>query len=391
MMEYGATFSIFIPDTTFGIGAIDNLGALAKSLGSRKPLVITDKGIISAGLLDKAKASLEKTGIPFALFDGCLPDAPLSVIQKCSRVARDGNHDLLIALGGGSVMDTVKVAGVFATADKELRYYVGMHKVERPGLPTLLIPTTAGTSAEWTWVAVVTDDLDPGRVAKKSMYSTFLRPRAVIVDPLMTLNLSPRATAETGIDTLSHAIEAHTTWKANLVSDMFTEKVISLVAQNLRSAYGKGSKNMEARCNMAIGASLGFAYMVSGAGIIHGMGYPLQMKTHISHGESMAILMPPVMEFNLVAHVPRFARIAELMGETVPELSLRAKAQRSVEAVRQLIQDVRMPLRMRDVGVQKEDIPGFVEAVFTNSPHLIDGNCRHVTREEMAEIYEAAW
>jgi alcohol dehydrogenase class IV len=266
-----------------------------------------------------------------------------------------------------------------------------MHRVEKPGLPTILIPTTAGTSAEWTWVAVVTDDLEPGKVAKKSMYSTYLRPRAVIVDPLMTLNLPPKATAETGMDTLSHAIEAHTTWKANLVSDMFTEKVISLVAQNLRSAYGKGSKNLEARYHMAIGASLGFAYMVSGAGIIHGMGYPLQMKTHISHGESMAILMPSVMEFNLVANVPRFARIAELMGEIVPELSLRAKAQRSVEAVRQLIQDVRLPLRMREVGVHKEDIPGFVEAVFINSPHLVDGNCRNVTREEMAGIYEAAW
>jgi alcohol dehydrogenase class IV len=277
-----------------------------------------------------------------------------------------------------------------ATADKEIHHYVGMHKVDKPGLPTILIPTTAGTSAEWTWVAVVTDDLDAGKTAKKSMYSKFLRARAVIVDPLMTVNLSPKATAETGIDALSHAVEAYTTWKANPISDMFTEKVISLLSQNLRSAYGRGNQNIEARYHMAICASLGFAYMISGAGIVHGMGYPLQMSTHIAHGESMAIMMPPVMEFNLVANPPRFARIAELMGENVQGLSLREKAHRSVEAVRQLIKDVRMPLRMRDVGVKAEQIPGFVEAVFMNTPHLIADNCRIPTREDLKSIYEAA-
>lgn len=388
MNQYGGTFSVFIPDTSIGAGAIENVGSKVKGLGAKKVLIVTDPGLVKAGLIDKVKEPLEKEGIEFGVFDGCEPDAPLSVIERCAQVAKEGSYDSIIALGGGSVMDTVKAVSILVTADKDIRSYLGMYKVERAGLPKILIPTTAGTGAEWTWVAVVTDDVD-GR--KKSIYSNFLRPEAVIVDPLMTLNLPPKITAETGIDALSHGIEAYTTWKANLVSDMFAENTIKLVASNLRAACGKGSKNTEARYNMSIAATLGFTFILSGAGLVHGMAYPLQMKTHITHGASISILLPHVMEYNVSANLSKFANIAELMGEEVGGLSLTDKARRAAEAVRKLSMDVGIPQRMRDVGVKKEDIPSFVDNVLTFQPHLVDANCRDATRDDVTGIFEAAW
>jgi len=381
-------FSIFIPESLIGVGAVDDIGSIVKGLKANKVLIVTDGGLVKIGLIDKVKRPLENDGIEYGVFDGCLPDAPFSVIERCAQRAKEGGYDLMIALGGGSVMDTVKAASILATGEGDIYSYLGQYKVYHPGLPTIMIPTTAGTAAEWTWAAVITDD---SKGLKRSIYSHYLHPKAVIIDPLLTVALPRYATAETGMDALIHGIEAFTTRKSNLVSDMFAERTIKLVAENLRTAHAKGGENIEARYNMAVAAALGFCFIFSGLGLAHAMAYPLQLKSQISHGVSCSILIPFVMEYNMPGDLHKYVRIAELMGEEVEGLSLRDKAIKSIDAVRKLAIDVEMPQRMRDVGVKKEDIPGFVENVLTFQPHVVDANPRDASKEAISKIFEAAW
>jgi alcohol dehydrogenase class IV len=387
--NYNNVFSIYIPETSIGVGAVNNLGIIVKGLHGKNVLIATDQGLVAAGLISKVTKPLDDEGIKYAVFDGCKPDAPFSVIKRCVQIAKKGGHDMVIGLGGGSVMDTVKAVSVLATAEKnDIHSLLGQYKVSRPGLPTIMIPTTAGTAAEWTWVAVVTDD-DKG--IKRSLYSNYLHPSAVIVDPSLSSGLSQNATADTGIDALIHGIEAYTTWKANVISDMFAEQTIKLASGNLRAAFGKGRQDIEARYNMAVAASLGFCFIFTGLGLAHAMAYPLQLKSKISHGVSCALLIPSVMEFNLPANLNKYARIAEMMGEAVEGLPLRDKAVKSIDAVRKMIKDVELPQRLRDIGVKKEDIPGFVDNVLTFQPHVVDANPRDASKKDITKIYEAAW
>jgi alcohol dehydrogenase class IV len=388
-MNYTASkFSIFIPDTLIGVGAVDDIGSIVKGLKTNKALIVTDQGLIKTGLIDRVKRPLENEGIKYGVFDSCLPDAPFSIIERCAQTAKEGGYDLMIALGGGSVIDTVKAASILATGDGDIYTYLGQYKVYHSPLPTIMIPTTAGTAAEWTWAAVITDD---SKGLKRSIYSHTLHPKAVIIDPLLTVALPRKSTAETGMDALIHGIEAYTTCKSNLVSDMFAEQTIKLVASNLRAAHAKGSENIEARYNMAVAAALGFCFIFSGLGLAHAMAYPLQLKSQISHGASCSILIPFVMEYNMSVDPQKYAKIAELMGEEAQGLLLRDKAIKSIDAVRNLSIDVEMPQRMRDVGVKKEDIPGFVDNVLTFQPHVVEANPRDAPKEAIAKIFEAAW
>jgi alcohol dehydrogenase class IV len=380
-------FTLFIPQTLIGTGAVDDLGSIVKGLKTSKVLIVTDVGLIKTGLIDRVKRPIENEGIKYGVFDGCLSDAPFSIIERCAKMAKEEKYELLIALGGGSVIDTVKAASILATGDGDICSYLGLYKVSHSPLPTIMIPTTAGTAAEWTWAAVITDD---SKGLKRSIYSHYLHPKAVIIDPLLTVALPRNATAETGMDALIHGIEAYTTCKPNLVSDMFAEQTIKLVAGNLRAAHGKGS-NIEARYNMSVAAALGFCFIFSGLGLAHAMAYPLQLKSKISHGVSCSLLIPFVMEYNMPVDLHRYAKIAEFMGEETEGLSLRDKAIKSIDAVRNLSIDVEVPQRMREVGVKKEDIPGFVDNVLTFQPHVVEANPRDASKEAIAKIFEAAW
>jgi len=389
MEELGRMFSVYTPNTLVGVGATDNVATLAKGLDTKKALIVTDTGVISAGLLEPIRASLQKGGIDFTIFDKCQPDAPLSVIEDCARFVKEETCDLLVAVGGGSTIDTAKVTSVLTVTDDDVRSLLGMDKVKKPGLPKIIIPTTAGSGSEWSGAAVVADDIDGH---KKVLYSRYAYATAVVIDPLMTLNLPPRITADTGMDALCHGIEAYTSWKANVVSDMYAEKAIQLVAENLRIAYAKGSKHMEARYKMAIAAAMSMqAVMSSASGIVHSMNYPIGMKAHVTHGTAIALMLPHVMEYNLPGNPAKYARIAQLMGEHLSGLSEMDAARKSVEAVKKLSRDVGMPQELREIGIKKEDIPGFVDFLFEFQLYGMENNARDLTREETTKIFEAAW
>lgn len=227
---------------------------------------------------------------------------------------------------------------------------------------------------------------------KRWILSEYCLPEVAIIDPLMTLNLPQVITAETGMDAFVHAFEPYTCLNPHVVSDMFSETAIKLISDNLRVAYYKGAENLEARYNMAIASSLGIVPLfIAGTALVHAMGQSLQIEANCSHGLSCALMLPYVMEFNVLTCPTRYARVAELMGEKIEGLTQREAAAKAIEAVRKLIADVGLPQRLRDIGVKKEQFPRFLDILFSVNNEGVKTNPRDCSREDAARIYEAAW
>jgi alcohol dehydrogenase len=383
------TLSFQIPYTVMGPGSVSNIGGIVKGLKSTKVMITTDPGVRQARLIDKIESSLETVDCRFDIFDDCEPNAPVSVIEACSKKLTDGGYDLLVGVGGGSVLDTTKVASVIAANGLKALDLLPPGKPVEKVIPKILVPTTAGTGSEWSNLVNVTDESEG---LKKLMQTNHFWPDAVILDPEMTRNLPQNITAETGIDALSHAIESYVSCMSNFVGDMFAEATIKLVAENLRPAYAKGYKNMEARYHMAIAASLGMkAGEISGTGLGHFIDSFIVSKVHISHGAALTILLPHVMAFNLVAAPRKFARVAELMGEHVNGLPVMDAAKKSVEAVKRLAHDMGMIRKLSDVGISEADFPQLISDLFRLKSHPIETyNPRHATPEDVTAILKAA-
>jgi len=397
MRQIVDVFSLRLPYSVIGNGAVERVSGVARQLGGTKALIVTDPGVVKSGLVDKVKQPLEKEGIGVEIFGDIRVNVPLNDVKKGAQVAKDSGCDLIIGLGGGSPMDAAKVISVVATAkdiaQEDMHDY--LHEVEgRCGLPVVAIPTTSGTGAEWSVIAMIVDESDGEK--KAAVYPDLL-PDAVILDPLLTLNLPQKITADTGVDALAHAIEGYTGSgnRFNVLTDMFLETAIKLVANNLRAAYGKGNKDEEARYNMSVASMIALmpADFSGGNTLAHGLGQALQLKApDCTHGLSCSLVLPYVMEYNMINTMPRLARIAELMGEKIEGLSLRDAAQKAVEAVRKLSSDIGMPQRLRDIGLKKEDFPQIVNTLFAQyASWAVDMNPRTASREDVARILEAAW
>lgn len=216
-------FTVYTPRTRIGIRAAGDVGMLARELDATKSLTLTSPSIVRSGLLDPVKTSLCTNSIAFDIFSECKPDAPIRLVKKCADIAKRGNYELLIGVGGGSVMDTTKAASVLTTAGEDIHSLFGFDRVEKAGIPFILIPTTAGSGSEWSEVSVVTNEVDG---LKKVIYSRHIWPNAAIIDPLMSLNTPPKLTAESGMDVLCDCIESFTSWKANIISEMYSEKAL---------------------------------------------------------------------------------------------------------------------------------------------------------------------
>ncbi len=377
--------SLRIPDTAIGLGAIKNIGGVIKQFGPARVLVVTDPGIVKAGIIDAIKSPLEKAGYKFDIFDSCENEPSTSSIEALSQHVRANKYDLLIGFGGGSVMDTTKAVSLIAANDGISIYDLINGKDVKKTIPKILIPTTAGTGSEWSTAAVIYDDKAgkmPRLVGTPKNFAD-----AVIIDPELTFNLPKKVTADTGIDALTHAMESYASAGANILSDVFRGTAIQLIAENLRLAYAWG-ENIEARYNMAVGAAFAMCSIRGNFGLplVHFLGEPLGKKAHITHGMTCALLLPPVMEFNLISNPRKFAKVAELMGEDVSGLSAGDAAIKSVEAVRRLIREIGMPQSLKeasDVRMTDLEIEKMAEQVHTI--HKI--NSRDVSVADITRIY----
>jgi len=284
-------------------------------------------------------------------------------------------------------MDVAKAIAVIATNKGSAVDYLGLNKVARPGLPKIMIPTTAGTGSEVTFTAVF---VRKNLKKKEGMNSPYLYPELALLDPELTLSLPPRPTAETGIDALCHAIESYTSVNASPMSELFSLDAIAIIAGNLRTCVHDG-KNLQARENMLL-ASLYAGLGLANAGVtaVHSLSYPLGGKYGIGHGLANTLMLPSVMAFNLPAALDKFADIADAMGEAVDDLPVRESAYLALEAVEALIEDCGIASSLAEFGIKEKDFPALADVALTVARPL-ENNPRKVTRENAIEIYTDAY
>jgi alcohol dehydrogenase class IV len=379
-----------VPDTIIGVGAISNLGDIARSFNPKKILVITDAVLTKVGIVDAIKKPLEAASLRFEIFDGCKPEPPIPLLSELTKKIKEGGYDLLIGVGGGSNMDTTKIVSITAGTGMAMQDYIstGSHqKIEGNIIPKILIPTTAGTGAEWSIAITAYQGQD-----KYIVHAWDNLANKVIIDPELTVTMPQRVTADTGIDALTHAIEAYTSPTANVYSDMLAGTAVKMISGNLRQAYAKGQQNIEARYNMSIAAAFSMnAANSSSIGLSHLMGEILGSRAHISHGTTVGLTLPCVMEYNLVSNPAKFAKVAELMGEYIRGLSVYDAAAKSVDAVKRLIKDVDLPLNLKEVGITEADIPEMARKCYgMYAPVIPLLNPRDAAEKDIAQIFLAA-
>ena len=374
------------PRILMGPGALSRTGEEVRRLGARKALVVTDPGVVAAGLTARLEAVLDSAGISWARFDAVEPDPRLDIAVAAAAAARAEQADLVIGIGGGSPLDIAKVCAVLAVSAKPVQELFGIDQVPGPGLRTILIPTTAGTGSEATPVAILSDEQEK---LKKGIVSPYLFPAVAVLDPELTVGLPPHVTAATGLDALIHAMEAFTSRNAGSMSDLLARKAMRLIWRNLRTAYANG-EDLAARAAMLEGSLLaGMAFANAGMTAVHAFAYPIGAEFHIPHGVANSIMLPPVMEFNMIGNLEKFAQIAECFGEPVRGLNRRSQAARAAQAVRTLVEDLGVPRTLREFGVSEAHIPALAQGAMKVT-RLLANNPRRVTLADAEAIYRKA-
>jgi alcohol dehydrogenase len=364
------------------------LGDHIRDMKASRPLVVLDRNLSKPGFKERIANTCGKNGVKATIFDKQVEAEPrLEVADEGAKAARKGKCDIVVGIGGGSAMDVAKAIAVLAANNGSAVDYLGLNKVPGPGLPTIMVPTTAGTGSEVTFTAVfVRQDLKK----KEGMNSPYLYPDLALLDPVLTLTLPPVSTASTGIDALCHAIESFTSVNASPMSEMFSLDAIQLISENLRTCVHDGG-NLEAREKVLLGslyAGLGLAN--AGVGAVHSLSYPLGGKYGVSHGLANTVMLPHVMYFNLPGALEKFTIIAEAMGEIVDDMPLREAAYFAVEAVQSLIEDCGIYTTLEDLNIPEEDFPDLAKVAMTVTRPL-ENNPRKVTIEDAIEIYGEAY
>lgn len=387
----------------FGSGSVTRLGEFLRPWKPSRVLIVTDAMLIRAGVVAQVEAPLRAAGLDVSLFDGGQPEPACAIAEAAFALAKTVRPDVIVAVGGGSNMDVAKIVAALLTHGGTMRDYFGYGNVPGPVLPLVCLPTTAGTGSEVSHAAVLTDTENQMKVSTLSHY---LRPALAVVDPQLTLTCPPRPTADSGIDALTHAIEALTATHFNElevsadepfpyegkqpIGDCLAEKAIELIGLHLVTAVNEPN-NLAAREGMALAATMaGLAFSNNAVAAVHALEYPLGGALHVSHGAGNGLLLPHVMQFNLSTRLPEFARIARLLGEETSGLSDEAAAAQAVVAVKRLSVAIGIPQRIRDLGGTLEQLPTFAAKSFSIK-RLMLLNPRRPTEADLLEILRAAF
>ncbi|MCX5877238.1 MAG: iron-containing alcohol dehydrogenase [Deltaproteobacteria bacterium] len=370
----------------FGVDAINDLPALVKELGGSKVFLVVDPGLVKAGLVERITAPLAKAKIAFELYDKVDPEPGLKLADNGLKLAKKAKCDCVVGAGGGSAMDVAKAVSILLTNGGKAEDYLGLGKIKKPGVPKIMIPTSAGTGAEVTFTAVFINEKTK---SKGGMNGDPLYPEAAILDPALTVSLPPNITATTGVDALTHALEAFVSTQAHAISDMYALEAIDLISSNLVKAYAHGG-NIEARSNMLLGSLLaGKALATAGVGLVHAMAYPLGGMFGIPHGLANAVLLPYVMAYNLIGNPGRFAMLAEVMGAKVDGLPEREAAEAGVEYVYRMNQDLGIPASLAELKIPAKKIPEMAKIALTVT-RPVENNPRKPSLEDVIRVYETA-
>jgi alcohol dehydrogenase class IV len=372
----------------FGVGALARLGAQAERLNIRRPLLVTDAGVVKAGIARRALEELSRARLISKVFDQVQPNPTEEDVSGALAVYRSGECDGLVAIGGGSPLDTAKLVQLLVTHQPPLSRYddaAGGDRFVRDDMPPLIaIPTTAGTGSEVSRSGVVTLK-DTGR--KTVIFSPHLMPKAAICDPELTVGLPPGPTATTGMDAFTHCLESYLATGSHPLADVLAIDGISRVSRSLVIAVGNGG-NLSARSDMMIAAMEGAMAFQKGLGACHAIAHALTPIARLHHGLANAIVLPSVMEFNRSASAGRLARVSIAMGED-PLAREEVLAGKAIDRVRAMNSEIGIPGRLRDAGVREEDLPLIASKAFQDASHLM--NPRHCTEETLLSILRDAF
>jgi alcohol dehydrogenase class IV len=387
----------------FGRGALADLGRWAARRKWQRAFMVTDQRLAVAGLVDRVTAPLKVAGIHVDIFDGGEPEPAVHIAEKAIEHARGTQADCIVGLGGGSNMDLAKIVSTALAHGGAPERYFGFDQIPGPVLPLICVPTTSGTGSEVSHAAVLTDAKNHIKVSSLSQY---LRPALAVVDPSLTDLCPKQVTADSGIDALTHAIEAYTATDFDALDvpagqpaayegryplgECLAEKAISLIGQHLVTAVNDGA-NQAARDGMSLAATIaGLSFSNCGVALVHGLEYPLGGALHCTHGAGNGLLLPHVMRFNLPERAAALARIARLLGEDTTGLTETAAAERAIAAVDRIREQIGVPRRIRDIGGRREQLPGFAAKTFAIK-RLLATTPRRASEADLLAILEAAF
>lgn len=371
----------------FGAGSISNVVDEVKKRCFKKALVVTDKDLIKFNVATKVTDLLDKAGLSYQVFDEVMPNPTIGIVQKGVEIFRQSGADYLIAIGGGSPQDTAKAIGIIINNPEyaDVRSLEGVAPTKKAAVPTIAIPTTAGTAAEVTINYVITDE---ERKRKFVCVDPHDIPAVAIIDSEMMASMPKSLKAATGVDALTHAIEGYITKGAWELSDMFHIKAIEVIGRSLRDSVNGIAKGGE---DMALGqyiAGMGFSNV--GLGLVHGMAHPLGAFYGTPHGVANAVLLPHIMAYNADFTADKYRDIAKAMGvKGTDAMSIDVARQAAVDAVKQLNKDVGIPATLKEIGVKLEDIPALAQAAFDDV--CTGGNPRDTNVAEIEALYKAIY
>ncbi|WP_312374791.1 iron-containing alcohol dehydrogenase [Stutzerimonas nitrititolerans] len=372
-----------------GAGASQQLAAVLGGLGCSRPLIVTDRMMVELGNAARLAEQLEQAGIASRCFADTEPEPTAASIRAGVQMVREGDFDSIVALGGGSPIDSAKAIGILGKFGGEMRDYRFPRDVSDAGLPLIAIPTTAGTGSEVTRFTIITDETSDEKMLCAGLG---FMPVAALIDYELTLSLTPRVTADTGIDALTHAIEAYVSRKASLYSDAQALEAMRLLAPNLRSAFHE-PRNLAAREAMMLGATLaGIAFSNASVALVHGMSRPIGAFFHVPHGLSNAMLLPAVTAFSIPAAPERYADCARAMGVASEGDSVETANDKLLTELRALNKELQVPSPAQ-FGIARERFFELREtmarqALASGSP---GNNPRVPSEAEIIDLYETVW
>jgi len=376
------------PVVDIGPGSANNTGQYIGSFHCSKVLVVSDAGIEKVGLTGEVEGILQNQHIDYCSFTEIEPEPSIATVDRCLAYALEEGIDGIVAVGGGSVIDVAKSVAICCNGKESIRNYLGFDKVKKRGIRTVVIPTTSGTGSEASMSAVLTDERNK---TKTAVWSRYVVPDVAIIDPFMTRSMPPSVTADTGADTLSHAVEAYVSLRSNTITDMYARAALAIIGSYFRLAYEQGD-DLFVRQKMAEASYLaGMAFSNCGLGAGHALAYPFTERYGHSHGRANAIILPAVMRYNCEAAEEKYRDIAAALGEDLTGLTVRESALQASRSVEDLLNGVDIATRISQYGIGEDDLQSMAEVAVNNGQRLLVTNPRDVTVGDAVAIYQDAY
>ena len=376
------------PKIHFGSGSLADLGAIAKPLTGGRCLIVTDHGLVATGIVERAKIALTEAGVHVELFKDVEADPAEATIIRAVKQAKDMRAESVVGLGGGSSLDVAKLVAYLAASDEKIADIYGVGQANAVRLPLVLIPTTAGTGSEVTPIAIVTTPTQE----KMGVVAPVLLPDLAFLDPELTLGLPAMTTAATGIDAMVHAIEAYASASANNnpISKTLALQALRLLGGALLTGVTDGG-NIAARSDLMLGSMLaGQAFANAPVAAVHALAYPIGGHFKIPHGLSNALVLTHVLRFNAQTSAHSYAETAVAAFPELAAIPLGDRAEAFCDALDTLARDCGLPMRLRDVGIDRESL-GMMAQDAIKQTRLLVNNPRELTQDDILKIYEAAW